>query len=141
MSGLLSIIVQEARGFVAVPADIDRLAVVIGPASGPLGLSPFFLSGAAAQANRGYGDSVDTLCQIIEQRQEGGAAAVKFPAAMLTVEGDTVGVYGAVDVTGRAGTSVVTTGAAVPRGTYEARIKWILGGTVGTTGMLIQWSL
>lgn len=34
MSGIFAITVQEARGFVAIPADIDRLAIVMGCASG-----------------------------------------------------------------------------------------------------------
>lgn len=140
MSGLLQIIVQEARGFVAVPADLDALTVVIGPSSAGSGLSPFFLSGKSAVDALGYGDAVDVLTQIIEQRQSSGSA-VKIPAAFYTVEGDTPGSYGAVDSSDKTGTSVVTAGAAVPRGTYEARLRWILGGTRGTTGMLIQYSL
>lgn len=140
MSGLLSINVQEARGFVAVPADIDQLTVVLGCSSSGSGLSSFFLSGKAATDALGQGDAVDVLTQIIEQRQESGSA-VKVPAAFYTTPITTAGSYGTVDVSGKTGTSVVTAGAAIPRGTYEARIKWILGGTRGTTGMLIQYSL
>ncbi len=74
MSGTFSITVQEARGFVAIPADLDRLAVVIGCTSDGSGLSSFFQSGSSAIADRGYGDAVDCLTQIIEQRQSSGSA-------------------------------------------------------------------
>jgi len=140
MSGLLSIDVQEARGFVAVPADLDSLAVVIGCSSLGSGLSSFFLSGKAAADALGYGDAVDVLTQVIEQKQDSGSAPKK-PAAFITTPITTVATYGAIDSSGKTGTSVVTAGAAVPRGTYEARLKWINGGTVGVVGMLIQWSL
>jgi len=141
MSGIFSISVAEARGFSAVNADIDRLAVVIGCTSAGSGLSPFFLSGPAAVAALGYGDAVDTLSQIIEQRQDSGTGT-KYPAALYTVTGTTAGAYGTINVTGVTGTSVITNDAAVhPFGTYEARLRVVTGGIVGTTGITVAWSL
>lgn len=139
MSGLLSIQVEEARGFVAASADLDRLAVVMGCSSEGEGLSPFFLSGASAIADRGYGDAVDALTQVIEQRQESGSA-VKFPAAMYTVPDDTAGSYGEVDDSGITGLGTVTAGATEPFGTYQVRIRWMTPTIVGTGGTY-QWSL
>lgn len=140
MSGLIEINVEEERGFVAVSTDVDRLAVVLGVSSEGSGLSSFYLSGAAAIAARGYGDGVDALTQIIEQRQSSGSAK-KYPAAMYTLPEDAPGTYGAIDDSGVTGLATVTAGSETPLGTYEARLKWITGGTVGTAGMWIQWSL
>lgn len=141
MSGLLQINVTEARGQVATTADIDELAVVMGVASGTAGMSSFFLSGTAAKANRGYGDAVDTLCQIIEQKQSSGSVNKK-PAAMYSLAAVTNGSCGTVDSSGKTGTSAVTMDAAVhPYGTYEAYIRVVVGCTVGTTGGKIVWSL
>lgn len=142
MSGTFSVTVQEARGAVAVPADLDNIAVVIGCSSAGSGLSPFFLNATAAIANRGYGDAVDALTQILEQRQSDGSSDVKVPAAMWTTPVDTTGAYGTIDTSGVTGTSVVTTDGAVdPFGTYEAKLIVVVGGTIGVTGITLRWSL
>lgn len=141
MSGLFVITVLEARGFVATLAEIDRLAVVMGSSSLGSGLSPFFRSGQAAQAAVGYGDAPDTLCQIIEQVQDNGGGA-KYPAAMYTTPNTTAGAYGTINVTGVTGTSVVTFDNSVkPFGTYEARLRVTLGGTVATGPISLVYSL
>lgn len=140
MSGLFEVTVSEARGFVAIPADIDKLAVVIGCSSAGSGLSSFFLSGSAAVAGVGYGDAVDTLTQIIEQKQP--SSTRKFPAAIYTTPATTTGSYGTVDSTGETGTAVVTAHSATkPFGTYHARLKVVNGGLIGTAGITFQWSL
>lgn len=141
MSGLFSISVQEARGFIAVPADLDRLAVVMGCSSAGSGLSAFYLSGSSAVSALGYGDAVDTLCQIIEQRGLSGSSK-KYPAAFYTLPVTTPGAYGAINITGVTGTSLpVVDDTTDPRGTYEAGLRVITGGTLGTTGIKIQWTL
>jgi len=141
MSGLLNIIVQEERGAVAIDTDVDNLAVVIGCSSAGSELSPFFLSGKAAQDAVGYGDAVDIMTQIIEQRQEGGGQEQKRPCALYSTPADSNGSYGTVDTSGVDGSVTVTAGSAQPFGTYEARVKWIEGGTIGTNGGRIRTSL
>jgi hypothetical protein len=136
---IFEITIQEARGAVAVAADIDQLAVVIGVSSLGSGLSTFFLSGSSAIAALGQGDAVDTLTQVIEQRQEGPAAAKK-PAAMYSVPSGTNGSYGAVDVSGITGAASAAA-SGQPRGTYEARLRFVTGGVVGTDGMKLRSSL
>jgi hypothetical protein len=141
MAGTYTITVQEARGLVAVSADIDRLAVVLGCSSVGSGLSPFYGSGSAAVTGRGKGDAVDTLAQIIEQKQTSGNG-VKIPAAMYTLPPATAGSYGAVDSTGKTGTSAVTmTTATTPYGTYESYIRVVNGGTIGVAGITFVHSL
>ncbi len=142
MSGIFNLTIQEARGYVAVPADLDSTAVVMGCSSVGAGQSPFYLSATSAIAGVGYGDAVDTLTQIIEQRQEAGLNGRKFPAALYTMGATTPGSYGAINVTGVTGTATIAFDAtSIPFGTYEAQIKVMAGGTVGTTGITIQWSL
>ena len=144
MSGIFTINVSEARGNVAIPANLDALACVIGCSSGGAvtsGLSPFYLSATAAITGIGYGDTADTLCQIIEQRQSSGSAR-KIPACAYLTPADTDGSYGAVDDSAVTGTAVATAHAATkPRGTYEARIKWMTNGFIGTSGLTYKWSL
>jgi hypothetical protein len=146
MSGLISITVEEERGFTAISADIDQLAVVIGVTSGLMGMSSFFLSGSAAQAGVGYGDASDTLCQIIEQQLPTGNGR-KFPAAIYGTETGTAGSYGTIDISGVDGTVVLANGSGAPYGTYEARIQIVndgnggLGAAVGAAGILYQYSL
>ena len=142
MAGTFSAPLTEARGFTAAPADLDKLAVVVGCSSAGVGLSPFYFSGGAAVAGVGYGDAVDILTQIIEQRQASGNAGNKLPAALYSTPITTTGAYGTIDTSGVAGTSVVTVdSSSKPYGTYEARIRVYLGGTVGSAGVQLQWSL
>lgn len=147
MAGIFSINVQEARGFVAIPADIDRLAVVMGCSSAGSGLSAFYLSGTAAIAGVGYGDAVDTLCQVIEQQLPTGSG-VKYPAAFYKVAQGTAGSYGALSLSQVVGTARPANNAALsPRGTYEAAVRVVddgndgAGGLVGTSGILYETSL
>lgn len=141
MSGIYEITVQEARGFVAVAADLDKLAVVMGCTSLGSGLSPFYLSGSSAVAGVGYGDAADLLTTIIEQPQDSGTAR-KFPAAMYRTPITTQGSYGAIDVTGVTGTVVASFHSATkPYGTYEAYVRILNGGMVGTDGITYVWSL
>lgn len=140
MSGLLTISVQEARGFTAIPADLDRLAIVMGCSSAGSGLSSFFLSGSSAIASVGYGDAVDTLCQIIEQRRTNGNG-VKYPAAMYTTPAGTQGSYGSVDTTGVTGSAVIGVDSSVhPYSTDEARLLVVDGGIIGVSGITFKWS-
>lgn len=143
MSGLFSVTVQELRGAVAIPADLDKLACVFGCVSGgtaPAGLSPFYLSAAAAVAGIGYGDAADTLCQIIEQRQTNGSGA-KIPACLYDLPATTDGSFGTFTKVATGLTVMSAHTGAKPYGTYEVRIKCVTGGTIGTGGVTIQWSL
>jgi hypothetical protein len=140
MSGLLTITVNEARGYVAVPADIDRLAVVIGPCSGTNGYRGFYQSGQAAVTGAGYGDAVDVATQIIEQRQESGTA-VKYPCAIYSSVCSTSGSYGTAALTGSGTATVAGNVGNGPYGTYEAYLKIGTGGVLGVAGITLQWSL
>lgn len=141
MSGLINITVQEARGPIAVPANIDRTPIVIGCSSAGSGLSNFFLSATSAITALGYGDAVDVLTQNIEQRQDGGSGT-KLPAAFYTVPGSTPGAYGTIDIADVVGTCRPANDESTePYGTYEAAIQWVDACTVGTTGGTYRWSL
>lgn len=141
MAGTYSITVQEARGLVAVSSDIDQLAMVLGCTSTASGSKGFFASGQSAAAACGKGDAVDTLCQIIEQKQSSGNG-VKRPAGMYSLPTVTAASYGTVDSTAKTGTSAVTMDAAtLPYGTYEAYLRVVTGGTIGTPGIALVWSL
>jgi len=147
MSGTFEVNLSEARGYVANPADLDRLAIVIGPGSSQQGKSIFFYSGASAQAVVGYGDGPDTLCQVIEQRQGTGQQAQKFPACFYGIDCTTAGSYGTIDNSGVLGTALPTVNSDEPYGTYEATVRIVddgnagAGTLIGTTGILYQWSL
>lgn len=141
MAGTFSLNLTEARGAVAPPANLDATAVVMGVASGGTGISPFYLSAQSAVAALGYGDAVDTLCQMIEQRMPDGSG-VKRPVAFYGTGDTTSGYYGTIDVTAVSGLATIAIDAAsLPRGTYEAALKIITGGIVGVAGIVFQWSL
>lgn len=125
-------------------ADGTGATIAIGYDEGA-GLSPFYLSGSAAVTGVGYGDAVDTLTQVIEQRLD-GAQGTKYPAALFTIPAGTAGSYGTVDVAGMTGT-VVPTPTGNPYGTYRAAVRVIddgndgAGASPGTAGITYQWAL
>ncbi len=142
MSGTYSLTISEARGYVAIPADLDAIAVVMGCTSAGSGQSAFYLSGSSAIAGVGYGDAVDTLTQIIEQRQSGGQAGKKFPAAIYSTPDTVAGSYGTIDVTGFDGLATVAVDAtSEPYGTHDAGILFVDAGIVGVGGITYQWTL
>ncbi len=138
MSGLFTITVEEARGTIAIPADLDQTAIVMGCSSLGSGLSNFFLSGTSAQASVGYGDAPDTLCQIIEQENAGA----KIPCALYTTpDSGSPGTYGTIDLAGVTGTCVPAVDDSLePYGTDELDVVVVAGGTVGTTGITYKLS-
>ena len=142
MSGVFSISVTEARGQIAIPAELDRLAIVIGATSAGSGMSGFFSSGAAAVTALGYGDAVDAVTQIIEQKQATGTAK-KYPVACYsatTLDG-AAGAYGTFHKVGSGATVASAHASTYPFGTYEVVIKCVTGGTIGTAGVSIRYSL
>ena len=142
MSGLYENTMEEARGLNAPNTDIDNVAIVMGCSTAGNTLSPFFLSGSSAAAALGYGDAVDSTCQIIEQQSDDGNS-VKFPCALYTVPSTNVGTYGAVDSSGVTGNVVVTMDAnSHPYGTYQPYVRFLTGGIVGVDdGKQYVWSL
>jgi hypothetical protein len=142
MSGTFLLTISEARGFTAVAAEIDRLAVVVGCSSGGSGQSAFYLSGASAVTGLGYGDAVETLTQIIEQQQDGATVGTKYPAAMYSTADTVPGSYGTIDDTGFAGLATVAVDAtSEPYITADAQIRFIAGGIVGVAGITYQTRL
>lgn len=149
MTGLPGVTLNEAQGFSASPADLDRLAVVLtSAASAGSGFSPFFLSGAAAVAALGYGDGVDTLAQIIEQRQANGNSGIKFPAALYGMPQSTPGSCGTIDISSVVGTCRPAVDATVlPWGTFRGAIRIMDDGnggngtSIGSPGITYQWAL
>lgn len=142
MSGVPTTSASIAAGSPASDSAIDRRCVVVGCTSIGSGLSNFLRSTDDMRAAKGYGDAVDTACQIIEQKLEGGGAGVKYPAAVMTLAATTAGSYGTIDTSGITGTATCAVDATVtPLGTYDAWLLVSNGGTLGTAGITVRWSL
>jgi hypothetical protein len=139
--GTFSTSMSEARGRVAVPANIDKLAIVLGCSSAGSGLSPQYNSGSAAATVLGYGDAVDVISTMIDQKQP-GENLPKVPAYFYTLPVTTAGSYGTIDTTGVVGTVVATTHTATaPYGSYDAQIEIVDDGIIGVSGITLKWSL
>lgn len=141
MTATYNLTLTEARGAVAPPSGIDSAAVVAGVASGFTGISPFYMSASSAVTALGYGDAVDSLCQMIEQRTASGDG-VKKPVAFYGTGDTAPGSYGTIDITDFTGLATVAVDASsLPRGTYEAGLRFQTGGIVGVAGIVFQWTL
>lgn len=138
MPGIFTINVLEASGPIAVAADLDRTAIVVGCTSAGSGLSSFFLSGSSAQSSVGYGDASDTGCQVIQQI----GAGQKFPCAFYsTPDNGAAGSYGTIDNSHVTGTCVPAVNDALePFGTDEEKVLIVAGGTLETAGITYKVS-
>lgn len=141
MAGTYEINLTEARGAVAPPANLDSTAVVMGVASGFTGISPFYLSASSAVAALDFGDAVESLCQMIEQRSADGSSSKK-PVAFYGTGATTPGYYGTIDTSGVTGLATITVDAtSLPFLTSEAALQFTTGGIVGALGIVLRWTL
>jgi hypothetical protein len=64
------------------------------------------------------------------------------PVIVVRTEADTAHGYSAVDDTGQSGTSAITVdGALAPNDDYQVRVIFPTAGTIGSSGITLQWSL
>lgn len=118
------------------PSDGDTIAAIAccaNPAY-PLNLPAFFSDAADAKAQLIGGALCEWVC--FELEHHGG------PVLAVASDSTTDGVLGTLVTTGVAGTSVVTVDTAVkPWDDYEVIVRVKNGGTIGTTGIVLEWSL
>lgn len=143
MPGDVSIV--EASGAPVIPADADFAVVVIGRTSlnplgaGPGPVSPQYSVPSSLASAWGLGDAVDCACQAIVVTQGNPSPP---PVAIYQTPATTPGVRGSsLTVSGVTGDAVVSkTSATTPLGTYQPRGRVVTGGTVGTAGIVIEFS-
>lgn len=116
-----------------LPASAGKLHAVIGTAqSGPLNMPSTFGKPKAIVQTFGGGPGPEAAALYVEQTGK--------PVIFVRAAGSTAGANGAVDSTGKTGTSVVTL-SGTPFDDYELAVRVVSGGTIGTPGITIQWSL
>jgi hypothetical protein len=132
----------EAQQAVTPPADLDKYMVVMGIASSGLtGLRGPYLTAAQAVADLAYGDVVDLIGQVCEQRQTNGTSVPSVPVSFYGLPATNAGTYGTLDHSGVTGTCVPAVGSSAPYGTYRGAVRIRTGGTVGTTGIEYETAL
>lgn len=114
---------------------VGHIAVIMGPSSdGPYVQPAMFARPRDVQNNFGKGPLVSLASQVLLRTGK--------PVIVLRTNVTTAGGYGAIDSTGKTGTSVVTADTdAEPYDEYEPYVKIVTGGTVGTAGITYQTSL
>lgn len=126
--------ITELDGALGVtPESAGRLLALVGPSTiGPINLPAAFGRVKDLVTNYGGGPLVEAAAHAIE-RYGRPVVVVRTPATVA-------GTPGTIDTTGWHGTSVVTV-TGEPDDDYEVVFKVLKGGTVGTPGMSVQWSL
>lgn len=137
-----SVSVQNAQGQPTIPPDADFSMCLVGRCTAyPLAdgvVSPLYSNPAAAASDLGLGDVVDALCQAITVRPTNPAPR---PCSVYRTPATTQGARGTLTTSGVTGTSVITaTSGTHPAGTYQPVARVIAGGTIGTSGIVIQFS-
>jgi hypothetical protein len=117
----------------ATPDSGSKLLALIGAATaGPFNLPAGFARTQDVIANFQSGPLVEAACTAID----------KYKKQVLCIRSNAsvAGVHGNLDVSGVAGTSVVTL-TGTPTDDVEPRFKVVTPGTVGVAGITFQWSL
>ena len=111
----------------------DKIHTAVGTAtSGPLNTPAAFARTKDVIATFGAGPLVEYACAYIE--------TYKRPILLVRTGNSVVGLPGTL-VTSVTGTSVVTLDTTAPNDDYEPYFIVTTGGTVGTAGIMFQWSL
>lgn len=117
------------------PSNGDVLCFIGCSDSGTLNAPAFYTRIKDLQTAFGAGPLVEAAAYAIE--------TVGKPVLCARMAATTQGGYGTIVTTGWTGTSVVTVDSANthPNDEYEALIKIVTGGTIGTAGITLQYSL
>ena len=130
-----NVILTELDGALGVlPPESGKPLVVFGPAdAGPYDTPVAFGRESDVTATFGAGPAVEALCYWIANYQR--------PGVICRTHATTNGTYGTI-VAGATGTSAVSLDSSThPNDDYEAEIVVANGGTVGTAGITVRWSL
>lgn len=127
--------ITEIDGNLGVQPAGDPYFVLVGPCdSGPLNTPAAFARTQDVVTTFGGGPLVEAACYHI--------ATFNQPAVIVRTGNSVAATESAIDVTGITGTSVVTLGAdTTANDDYEAGFVTVNGGTIGTLGITIQWTL
>lgn len=116
-----------------LPATSGKLYAVVGPAiAGPMNTPATFGRPKDIVSNFTGGPAAEAACHELEVYGK--------PVTFVRTNTTTAGAPGTPDLTGVVGTSVITA-TGTPNDDYEAQLKVILGGTIGTGPIAFQWSL
>ena len=117
------------------PSNGDVLCFIGCSDSGTLNAPAFYTRIKDLQTAFGAGPLVEAAAYAIE--------TVGKPVLCARMAATTQGGYGTIVTTGWTGTSVVTVDSANthPNDEYEAMLKIVTGGTIGTAGITLQYSL
>lgn len=128
-----NVTITELDGALGVlPPTSGALFAIVGPcSSGPVNTPAAFARIKDIQANFTNGPAVEAAAHYIEQYGR--------PVLFMRAQADVAAVIGSVDVTGVAGTSVVTA-TGTPTDDVELVVKILAGGTIGTAGITYQVS-
>ena len=124
---------QKTDGNLGVASQTDRILVIIAPCEkGPLNAPSAFVSSSDVLSLYGQGELTEAVSYVID--------VAGLPVVAMRGQASIVATKSTVDATGAVGTSVVTaTGNALD--TYDIRLEVLEGGTVGTTGISVRFSL
>lgn len=126
--------VNELDGALGVlPSGTRPLAIVGNSSLGPVGVPAAFARTKDVVANYNSGPLVEAAARWIQ--------VYNRPCLLVRAAASTAAALGTIDITGKTGTSAVTSGTSTPDDFYEPLIKVLIGGTIGVPGITYQWSL
>lgn len=130
--GNVTLTIQDGQLGAVIAASSEVLAVIGCCSSGATKTPTQFSNPTALVAAHGYGPAVEYAAYHIDTTQK--------PVWFVRMPTDTAGSSSPVDSDASTGTSVVTL-TGTPYDDYEGQLLVITGGTIGTAGCVIRYSL
>jgi hypothetical protein len=124
---------DKTDGNLGVVADTDKILAIVATASGGTANS------AAEYTNKNDITGEFTSGDLVEA----GAymLAQGIPVALIKGTPTTNGTYGTIDHSGVTGTAVIAAGSTHPDGAFDVIVNILVGGALGTTGIVFEYSL
>lgn len=125
--------ITERDGALGTLPPGDKIHAAVGVASsGSQNLPATFAKTKDIISTFGFGPLVEYACAYVTRTNK--------PILIVRTGQSTAGLPGTLVTSGVAGTSVVTLGATAPNDDYELYFVVIAGGTIGVTGITVQYS-
>lgn len=124
---------QKTDGNLGVSASTARILAIIAPAEkGPSNTATPCANPDEAYATFGVGQLSAAATHVLDIAQ--------VPTVLVRCGASTAGAYGAIDSTGKAGTSVITAGVTPPLDDFDVTVQVVVGGTIGVSGITYRYS-
>jgi hypothetical protein len=124
---------NKTDGNLGVVSDTDRILAIIGAAAAGTA------NVAGAYTNKNDVTDAFTSGELVEAASY--MLAQGIPVVLIKGSASTAAAYGTIDHSGVTGTAIIAAGSTHPDGNFDVIVNILIGGALGTTGIVFEFSL